>query len=294
MQALNDASSSFFDALFGAFEWIGPRTALIAVSALFGVLALLAFKFMSSQSAIVAVKDKIKGHLIAIRIYQDDLGVVAASFSKIMLRNAQYLALNFLPFVPLAVPFALLAAQAVVRYAYQGVRVQGPGAELLAGQGVLLEIETRPQDRQRIADLRVELSSGLRAVSPLVRSTAEGKAWQELVATADGLHEITCRLGEEAQTKQVAAGDARPRLMQPRRVSAADWWRLHEPTRWSVLWPAEPLLPNDSPFRSIAVDGYPARDLGWLPGGEGGVLLALIVASMLFGFLALKPLKVTI
>ncbi len=294
MEALNSAASSLFDVVFGAFEWIGPRTALIAVSGIFGVLALLAFKYMSSQSSIAKAKGKITGHLIEIRIYQDDLRVVASSFVKIMLRNVQYLALNFLPFLPLAVPFAVLAAQAVVRYAYSGAQVSPADAKVLSGRGVLLEIEVAPENMQLVKDLHVALPPGVRAVSPLVRSVSEGRAWQEIVATTAGVHAIDCRIGSEHQSKQFVAGDEVPRRMQPRRALASDWWRIHDPARWSILWPAEATLPADSQFRSISLAKYPARDLGWLPGGEGGVLIVLVVASMLFGVLALKPLKVTI
>lgn len=39
---------------------------------------------------------------------------------------------------------------------------------------------------------------------------------------------------------------------------------------------------------------YPARDLGWLPGGELGILATLVVASMVIGAAAIKPLGVQI
>jgi hypothetical protein len=39
---------------------------------------------------------------------------------------------------------------------------------------------------------------------------------------------------------------------------------------------------------------YPDSDLGWMPGGPTGVLIIFLVASMLFGFIALKPLGVKI
>jgi hypothetical protein len=81
--------------------------------------------------------------------------------------------------------------------------------------------------------------------------------------------------------------------MQPRRVEAAGWWKLHDPDACSMLWPAEPGFTRSSPFSSIAI-AYPYRDLGWMPGGEIGILIVLVVASMVFGLLALKPLGVTI
>jgi hypothetical protein len=294
MNALNRLFTSLFDGIFAGFEWIGPRTALVAVSALFGVLALWLFKLMSWQAGIRATKDRIKGHLIAVRIYQDDLRVVAQSVFKILLRNVQYLALNFGPVLPLALPFAVVAAQSVVRYAYSGVVPVDRERVLLAGQGTLLEIELAPASRDRVQELRVSLPEGVRALSPLVRSPSKGKAWQEIAALEPGQHAIAFELSGARETKLLVAGQVAPRHFQPRRVSARDWWRIHDPVRWPVLWPAEPAFDAGSPFRSVVLASYPERDLGWLPGGETGVLVVVVGASLLFGFLALKPLGVQI
>jgi hypothetical protein len=89
------------------------------------------------------------------------------------------------------------------------------------------------------------------------------------------------------------AGDATLRKMQPRRVAAGGWYKLHDPEKCSVLWPAEPGFGSDSHFELAAI-AYPMRKLGWLPSGEVGILITFVLASMLFGFLALKPLGVQI
>ena len=81
--------------------------------------------------------------------------------------------------------------------------------------------------------------------------------------------------------------------MQPRRVSAGDWYRADDPNLWPALWPAEAAFASDSAFRTIEI-AYPYRDLKWLPGGEIGILITFVLASMLFGFVALKPLGVQI
>ena len=60
-----------------------------------------------------------------------------------------------------------------------------------------------------------------------------------------------------------------------------------------ALWPAEAAFASDSAFRTIEI-AYPYRDLKWLPGGEIGILITFVLASMLFGFVALKPLGVQI
>lgn len=294
MNAVNQALTRAFDTLLVPLDGIGPKTALITVSAVFGVLALVAFKFISWQKGIHAAKDRIKGHMIAIRIYQDDLKVVFLSVLKVLGRNVQYLALNFGPFIPLAIPFVFVTAQLVVRYAYAPLPVRASVEGMMPGQGTLLEVRLGPGHEREIAGLQVELPRGVVAISPLVRAPAEGRAFQEVVAIEPGMHKLAFVLpGGVREEKLFAAGDIAPRTLQPRRVSSRDWWRLTDPDQWPALWPAEPAFAADSPFRTIAFR-YPSRELGWLPGGEGGVLIAFVVASMLFGFLAVKPLGVQI
>jgi hypothetical protein len=294
MNALNQALNSTFDVLLVPLEKIGPRTTLVVVAGVFGVLALAAFKYISFQRGIQRAKDKIKGHMIEIRIYQDDLRVVASAVAKVLGRNAQYLALNFGPFIPLAIPFVFVTAQLVTRYAYRPAPVEADAHALSPGQGTLLEVRLAPGHEREIQGLSVRLPKGVVALSPLVRSAADGRAFQEIAATEEGVHSLELALANGArETKLFAAGDVSPRSMQPRRVSNADWWRISSPDDCPALWPAEPGFASSSPFRTIAIS-YPTRDLGWMPSGESGILIAFVVASMAFGFAAVKPLGVSI
>jgi len=294
MNALNHFLTAAFDVVLWPLERLGIATALIVVSGVFGVLALVAFKYISWQHGIKAAKDRIKGHMIEIRLYQDDLVIVGKAVGKVLARNCQYVALNFGPFIPLAIPFVLVAAQFVVRYAYDPLPVTPADAQLMPGQGTLVEVQLASARRDDARDLEVELPEGVRALSPLVRAPTEGRAFIELVATQPGVHELAFTLPDGSRaTKQIVAGDEAPRTLQPRRVSVRDWYRLTDPDHWPALWPAEPAFASDSPFRSIALT-YPHRDLGWLPDGEMGILLTFVIASMLVGFLALKPLGVQI
>jgi hypothetical protein len=293
MNAVNGTLNALFDALLTPLEWAGQAAALILFSGVFGVLALLVFKQISWQAGIKLAKDKIKGHVIAIRLYQDDLVVVAKSVGSVLVRNVQYLGLNFGPFLPLAIPFVFVSAQFVVRYAYAPLPLVAREADVMSGRGVLLEIELASGRAEQIRDLKVTLPPGLRAVSPLVRSKSDGRAYQEFVASDAGQHEIVLELGGVRETKLVVAGADAPRAMQPRRVSSADWLAVSDPDRWPALWPAEPAFEADSPFRVVSIT-YPYRDQGWLPEGEFGILLTFVLASMLFGFAALKPLGVQI
>ena len=108
MNTIHHVTTAIMDAVLTPFEMLGDELALILVSGIFGVLALLLFKQISWQKGIKAAKDRIKGHMIAIRLYQDDLAIVGKSVGSVMVRNVQYLGLNFLPILPLmAIPLAI-------------------------------------------------------------------------------------------------------------------------------------------------------------------------------------------
>lgn len=286
MNATNRVVTGIFDVLLTPLEALGMEVALILVSGIFGILALIAFKHISSQKGIRNVKDRIKAHIIEIRIYQDDLAVVTKAVGKVLLRNLQYLTFNFGPIVPLLVPFSFVAAQLVTRYAFEPVAVTESGLPL-AGDGTTVKVEFSKGQEAAAAGLRLVLPEGVEAASPLVRVPSRGKAYQELVVRKPGVHELRFVLadGTEVVKQLVAGAETEVRMMQPERVQSS---------LAAVLWPAEDKLDSAGPIAHIAFE-YPFSDLGWLPGsGVLGVLLVFLVASMAFGVAILKPLGITI
>jgi len=285
MDALNRITTKIFDVLLTPFELLGVELSLILISGLFGIVALLVFKQISWQKGIKGVKDKIKGDMIAIRIYQDDLGVVGGSVAKIFLRNFYYLGLNFLPILPLMAPFVLVMAQLVVRYGFAPIPVQDPGAHILPGEGTLLTIELAAGHEAEIAGLKVHLPQGLKEISPLVRNATDGVACQEFIAIQPGEQEIELEFAGGARViKRIVTGDVPSRVMQPERV--AGFW-----SAW--LWPAEDRFGDGSPIERVSFS-YPDRDLRFLPDGPFWILVIFLVASMAFGALILKPLGIQI
>lgn len=284
MNAVNHVVTSLFNVLLTPLEYFGRTTALILVSGIFGILALVAFKFISYQRGIKAAKDKIKAHLIEIRIYQDDLAIVGKAIVKVLLRNLQYMGLNFGPFVPLSIPFVLVLAQLVVRYAFAPLPVHAADADVMPGRGTLIEVELAADRAALVEGLEIDYPRGLKPLSPLVRVASQGRAFQEVIATEAGAHVLELRLADGTRVrKSFVAGEA-ARLMQPERAQGFFA---------SLLWPAEDALPSGSPFERVAFT-YPDNHFGWLPSGSTGVLVLFLLASMAFGVLVMKPLRIQI
>jgi len=287
MNFLNWLASLVFDILLTPFELLGSGFALIMMSGIFGVVALVIFKQISWQAGIKSTKDKIKGHMIAIRIYQDDLAIVGKSVGSVLLRNFQYIGLNFGPILPLIIPFSFVAAQFVVRYGFDPIPVTPPEevAGLMSGEGTMVDIRMKSDRKMDVEGITLRLPQNFKAISPLVANAADGVAWQEIVAIAPGAGEIEIMKGNEViGTKAIVAGDMPTRLMQPEKVSGFFS---------AVLWPAEDRFQSDCPIDTVKFV-YPERNLGWLPGGIGGILLVFLIASMAFGVALLKPLNIQI
>lgn len=285
MNAIHRAVGSIMDVLLTPFELLGPEITLVLISGIFGILALLLFKQISWQAGIKSTKDKIKGHMIAIRLYQDDLVVVGQSVIKVLLRNFQYLFLNFAPILPLLIPFVLIMSQLVVRYAFDPAPVVTLDDGRPPRDKNTLEVRFKRDQAAVIGDLELVWPPGIVPVSKLVRSPREGRAFQHFVATAPVRGDIRFLVGgQEVGKKEIVAGSERARLMQPERVG----------TFWSSwLWPAEETFPKDSPLEHASFT-YPERELRWLPDGLVGVLLTFFLASIAFGVLILKPLNIQI
>jgi len=287
MNLVNRLMSGLFDVLMTPFELLGAELALILVSGIVGIACLILFKYISWQDGIKRAKDKIKGSMIAIRIYQDDLVIVARSVCSVFLRNFQYLGLNFGPILPLLVPFVLVLSQFVVRYAYDPIPVvsQEEVGSMLSGEGTMVTIELKSEHANRAKELHLELPEGIVPITKLARSASTGQAFVEIAAVESVRGEIRVFLGDDlVGSKKIVAGNERTRTMQPVRTSS--FWL-------SWMFPAEDTLGAGSPLASVEFH-YPNRELAYIPDGEIGILVVFFLASIVFGAAVIKPLRIQI
>ena len=116
MSLLNTIVTRLFDLLLWPFRTLDPLWGLLVVSMLAGVMMLWLFGKVSNQKTIRVVRDRIRGNLIAVRLFGDDLGLLFKLQGRILLQTANYLRYAIVPMLILLVPVAFVLAQLHLRY----------------------------------------------------------------------------------------------------------------------------------------------------------------------------------
>ena len=245
-----------FEAWFGLFDRL-PVTLQLALAAVpVTAFALLVFRLVSDQAAILAVKEKIKAHLLEMWLYKDVLRVVMRAQLRVFVLSVRYLGLSLLPLAVMIVPVALIIVQIENRFAY---------APLSPGDGAIVAVVARTQQPVSRIPVSLETSAGLRQETPPVRIDERGEILWRIRATEPGDHWVTVRVGEDSVERRIRVGG-----------TSAVWPFAYATADWRVLGsPAEPPLPESSPVVRTEVDYARAR----------AEFVGLSTASwMLFGF----------
>ncbi|HOI45163.1 MAG TPA: hypothetical protein PLX50_06090, partial [Candidatus Aminicenantes bacterium] len=125
---LNSVIGAIFDALLWPFRRMNPWFGMIAVSWLTALLMLFIFRRTSNQDGIRAVKNKIKAHLLELRLYKDSLGVSLKAQGQILLANLKYIGYNSKPMLVMIVPILLILIQLNLWF---GAQALSPGQTAL-------------------------------------------------------------------------------------------------------------------------------------------------------------------
>jgi hypothetical protein len=273
-EAVNRGLDEFFGIVFYPLTGIDPVWQGVILGLPVALLALLIYKLASNQQGITRSKDLIKGHLLELLLFRDDLRVILGAQGRALWQCLVYLRHALLPLAILIVPVALLLVQIETRYANRA---------LLAGESALVSIV--------LAGDRVPTSfspgpgltggQGLDIESPALRLDAERRLVWRVRAVEPGKHRVMVRLDGMDVSRQIAVGPP-----ETGRVVKSIYRNVDLRTLGS---PGEAALAEDSPAESIYV-GYPERSRMFA--GLSYVTWALIGASLLFGFVLRRPFRV--
>ena len=240
-----------------------PSGIVVGISLVTGLVMVWVFGYTSDQKAIHTAKDRLKAHLLALRLFQDQIQIVLRSYVRIVLATGHYLRLAFKPLLFVIVPITFLIVQ-VDRYL--------GSVPLSAGQTFL--IKARIDNPDLLNGTSLQLPNGLASTAPPVHEPAESKITWRLIAENDGEYAVNIQVANQFFAKRVVVGSGMPRL-SPVRLRGRFWERL--------FVSAEPALPANEPVEAIDVQ-YPARQIAFA-GMEWNWIWLFFVLSMAAGFL---------
>jgi len=260
---LNMAMTGLFDILFRPFRGIAPIWSLIIFSVLTGILMLWIFGKVSNQDKIRLVRDRVRGNLMAIRLFGDSPGVLFMLQWRILRDTAVYLKFALVPLLIMLVPVLLIIVQMNLRYAAD---------PLEPGQAVMLKVTLSDNDAVD-QGVTLETPAGVTAETPAVRINSLKEVAYRIRADLPGRHVIKLHCGEETIEKELLAGGPY-QSVSTLRTGAGFFDKL--------LYPGEPPIAASSSFESIELQ-YGEREIRAFGFGVDW-LIGFFIISVIAGF----------
>jgi hypothetical protein len=268
MTIVNLVFGGIVGAVMLPFRTLSPWFGMVAVSLLTALLMLEVYKLTSNQAAIRRAKDRIKAHLLEMRLYKDNLRVTLAAQGAIVKANLAYMAANLKPLAVMIAPLVLILAQLSLWY---------DRAPLRPGEETLIKARVEASADPVSLGLELEAPPGLEITSPAVRISDLSEVVWRVRAVSAGTGRFILRTGGRTIEKSVAVGGP-PMAKVSALASRGSFWQR-------VLYPGEAPLPAGTAVRSVEIL-YPAKRLTAFGLGIHW-LVAYLVLSVVFGF-ALK------
>ena len=188
-------------AVFDGWSWIVqafPPVIQICVLALpVTAFALLIFRLVSNQDAIRDAKDKIKAHLLELRLFQDDLAVAVRTQGQIFRYSFVYLRAALLPAAVMFIPVLLIIFQVEARYAWRSLQ---PGGSAI--------LTATFDDEIAVDELQVNLSLPAQLVqeTPALRITETNQILWRIRAIEPGVYLVKGAIGTQEFERRIVAG----------------------------------------------------------------------------------------
>lgn len=266
---LNSCANALGGVLLAPIAWLPGWLSATAVAVVSGVALLAVFKYTSNQAAIKSVKDDVKAHLLALKLFKENTPVVLRSQAGVLWGATRLALFAVVPMLVMTAPVLLALGQLSLWFQSRPLNVDEEAV-------VTLNVA----DEAAVSAARLEANAAIEVpVGPLQVPSERQVCWR-IKALRPGHHQLVFRVGDRAAGKELAVGD---RLM---RVSS--WrpaWNLGD----ALLNPAEPPLNRASPIQSIGI-AYPPRS-SWTSGADTWVVYWLVV-SMAAGFAFRRVLNV--
>jgi uncharacterized membrane protein (DUF106 family) len=249
---------------------LSPLLIVVVLSVVIGLLMIVLFGYTSDQKAIGIAKDQLKAHLLAVRLYRDQLHVVMGSYGKVLRGTGRYLKLAFKPLLYVIIPITLMIVWLDRSLGLTAIQTNTPF--LLTAH----ISDPHGKDPQALDGVTIDLPPEITASAPPVHVAADNEVVWRLVASQDGSYDVKIVAAGQTVTKSVRVTSQLAQLSPER-------WRDHF---WQRFFSSgESALPQNSTVESIVVD-YPERNISLgVAGYEMNWIWLFFILSMIAGFI---------
>jgi uncharacterized membrane protein (DUF106 family) len=272
MNTINAILVFLFKILFFPFRHLAPFWGLLFVSVLTGVLMLLIFKRISNQEAIRRTKNRIKAHLLEMRLYKDDMRISFRVMMSILLNNLMYLTHALKPMLVLMIPVLIILIHTGTRYNQRPLQV---------GESVI--VTAALQQDSNAENVRLIVPENVLIEIPPLYIPSENTIYWRIRAIEEGPGKLRIQSGEQISVKELVVG-------RTNKIFSSS--RVRGQIIAGFLYPAEKVLPSSSSIRNITVR-YPQNSIQvgkW----HFNWLVLFFVFSMAVGFTLKGVFKVEI
>lgn len=118
--------NALFDVLLFPFRWLNPLWGLMWISALSGMMMILAFKYTSNQQAISHLRRKMGSRALGMLLFLESPPTVIKLALSLIVDNFIYLWHLLRPMLIIALPFVIIASQLDARYSRKPLDADNP------------------------------------------------------------------------------------------------------------------------------------------------------------------------
>ena len=266
---INRVMETIFSLLIWPFRMLPPIWGLVFVSLLAGLFMVWVYGRVSNQAAIEQVRNRIRGNLLGVRLYQHDVPVVLRLQVSILRDTLTYMNHSLFPMLVLLIPILFLLVQ--LNYSF-GFR------PLLPREAAL--VKATFADPSLLGDVHLEVPSGVEVETPAVRIPSLGEATWRIRLKEPGRYAMKLHVGGQTVEKDVQGGTGWGPVSPLRSSSFTD----------VLLYHGEAPLPESIRVSSIEVvyPPLPLKVFGW----QVHWLVFFFVASVLAAFACKGPMGV--
>jgi hypothetical protein len=270
---LNEVANALGRLLLAPIAVLPGWLSLSLVAVVTGIAMLWAFKYTSRQKAIRAVRNDIKAHLLALKLFKDSPSVTLRAQARVFGGAFRLMGLSIVPLLVMTIPMCLLLSQLALWYQARPLQI---------GEEAVVTVRLNHANPSLVQKLQWLPIDAVECNIGPIRVPSEDKVVLNLVARLNGIHPLTFDIDQQRVTKDLVIGEGLQRVS----IERPEW-------HWTsiLLHPAEHPFGPDSAFRSIEIE-YPSRSS--LLSGTSSWLPFWFITSMISAWLARPWLKVDI